>query len=48
MLGKGLKFPGTGSIVEAIQIALNNEEGSQERRRPEVVGAPNSFAVEFL
>ena len=48
VLGEGLKFPGTGSIVEAIQIALNNEEGSQERRRPEVVGAPNSFAVEFL
>lgn len=48
MLQGGLKYPSTGSIVEAIQLALNNEEGSQERRRPHVVGAPSPFAIEFL
>lgn len=27
-LKNGLKYPGTGSIVEAIQLTLNNEHGS--------------------
>lgn len=47
-LGQGLKYPGTGSIVEAIQLALNNEEGSQERRRPTVIGKPSPYAVEYV
>ena len=42
------KYPGAGSIVEAIQISLNNEEGSQETKRPEMVGKPNPFVIDLI
>ena len=44
-LGNGMKYPGAGSIVEGIQITLNNEEGSQRTERPEIAGKPNGFAM---
>ena len=44
----GRKYPGTGSILESVQITLNNEKGSQLTTRPDVVGMPNPFAVEQI
>ena len=43
-----MKYPGAGSIVEGIQITLNNEEGSQKTDRPEIAGKPNGFAMELI
>ena len=43
-----MQYPAAGSIVEGIQITLNNEQGSQLTDRPAVVGMPHPFAMDVL
>ena len=42
------KFPGTGCLVDAIQITLNTEKGSQLMTKPIVAGMPNPYAVDVI
>jgi len=42
------KYPGTGAILESIQLSLNNEEGGQQTKRPEIVGKGNPFVIDLI
>lgn len=44
----GQFYPGTGSIVDAIQVTLNNEYGSQLDHEPEFAGMPNPFIFDLI
>lgn len=44
----GRVYPGTGAFVDALQITLNNEHGSQLMTEPEVAGMPNPYVFDLI
>lgn len=44
----GRKQPGAGAIVDSIQITLNCEEGTSEKKKPYVIGKPNPYVIELI
>mmetsp|Transcript_5420 Transcript_5420/g.9120 ORF Transcript_5420/g.9120 Transcript_5420/m.9120 type:complete len:121 (-) Transcript_5420:156-518(-) len=46
--GEKVVYPGAGASLEAVLLSLNDECGSQETKRPDLVGKPSAFPLEVI